>query len=114
MSLDFRDAGRSTTARIFVYLGLASGTMWVTDASALEVERQAAVEENLSEVTVTGSRIRGIAPVGAPVISLGREDLSRSTSTTVADFLKEVPQVVGVGVDETRFATSGINASNVS
>ena len=114
MSDDFRDAGRSTTARILVCLGLASGTMLATHASAQEVEQEAGVEEEMGEVTVTGSRIRGIAPVGAPVISLGREDLSRSTSTTVADFLKEVPQVVGTGVDETRFATTGINASNVS
>ena len=61
-----------------------------------------------------GSRIRGVAPVGSPVIALDRADLSRSTASTVADFLKEVPQVVGTGIDETRFASTGINASNAS
>jgi iron complex outermembrane recepter protein len=117
MNDDVRDAGRSTTVhaavRALVYLGMASGAMLATHAAAQEVKQEAGAEE-VSEVVVTGSRIRGVAPVGAPVIALGRDNLAISAATTVADFLKEVPQVVGIGVDETRFATSGINASNVS
>ncbi|HEY6640556.1 TonB-dependent receptor [Povalibacter sp.] len=71
--------------------------------------------EAISEsVVVTGSRIRGIAPVGAPTVALGRAELTTSTASTVADFLKEVPQVVGTGIDETTFSTTGVSASNVS
>lgn len=68
----------------------------------------------LEEVVVTGSRIRGVAPVGSPTIGLDREDMTRSASSTIADLLKEVPQVVGYGIDETSFTASGVSASNAS
>ena len=64
-------------------------------------------------IVVTGSRIRGVAPVGAPTLSLGRAEIATSTASTVADFLKEAPQVVGTGIDESSFTTS-VAASNVS
>lgn len=66
------------------------------------------------EVTVTGTRIRGVAPVGAPTIQLGRPQMDASTASTVADLLKEVPQIVSQGIDETSFTASGVAASNVS
>lgn len=66
------------------------------------------------EITVTGTRIRGVAPVGAPTIELGRANMDASTASTVADMLKEVPQIVSQGIDETSFTSSGVAASNVS
>ena len=83
-------------------------------ASLAGVSHAAEDTTDIDEVTVTGSRIRGVAPVGSPVISLGREELDLSSASTVADFLKEIPQVVGTGIDETRFVSTGINASNAS
>lgn len=72
-----------------------------------------AAEQGSETIVVTGSRIRGIAPVGAPTVALGRAEITTSTASTVADFLKEVPQVVGTGIDESSFTTS-VAASNVS
>ena len=94
-----------------IRLGLVSAAVL---ASLSGVTQAAEDAGEIEEVTVTGSRIRGVAPVGSPVISLGREDLNLSASSTVADFLKEIPQVVGTGIDETRFVSTGINASNAS
>ena len=35
------------------------------------------------EIVVTGSRLRGVAPVGSTVISLGREEIENSSAVTV-------------------------------
>lgn len=83
-----------------------------TGVYAQDAQDDAALEP--VEVMVTGSRIRGVAPVGAPTIALGRTDLTTTTASTVADFLKEVPQIASTGIDETSFTTVGVSASNVS
>ncbi|MDY6982552.1 MAG: TonB-dependent receptor [Pseudomonadota bacterium] len=79
-------------------------------AAAVNVNAQSAAEE----ITVTGTRIRGIAPAGAPTIELGRTNMDASTASTVADMLKEVPQIISQGIDETSFTSTGVAASNVS
>lgn len=66
------------------------------------------------EVTITGTRIRGIAPVGAPTLQVGREQMEVSTASSVADILKEVPQIFSQGIDESSFTSTGVSASNVA
>lgn len=60
-------------------------------------EAEAAV---LSEVMVTGTRIRGQAPVGSQIVALDREDLEKSGRATVAEVLKSVPQIQSIGTTE--------------
>src|SRR5690606_7207870 len=81
---------------------------------AQETPRAGAGSSAIEEVTVTGSRIRGVAPVGSPTIGLERDQFTASTATTVADILKEVPQIISIGIDETSFGTVGVAASNLS
>ncbi len=68
--------------------------------------------EPIELVTVTGSRIRGVAPTGSNVLSLDRLDITQTASLSVPDILKELPQVVGVGVSEATHATTTGSGSN--
>jgi iron complex outermembrane recepter protein len=67
--------------------------------------------EELAEVVVTGSRIRGAEPVGSAVISLDRESLESSGQVTVDRILKDIPQNFDLGVSENSRGQSGGNGN---
>lgn len=50
-------------------------------------------------IVVTGSRIRGIAPVGSNVIALDAAKIAQEPVTSAADLLRRVPQVVSIGAN---------------
>lgn len=52
------------------------------------------------DVVVTGTRIRGIAPIGSPVIPLGQKEIQRQSVTSTTDLLRNLPQVNSYGADE--------------
>ncbi|WP_020653001.1 TonB-dependent receptor plug domain-containing protein [Massilia niastensis] len=60
-----------------------------------------------NQVIVTGSRIRGVAPVGSPVISVTRADIDNSGATSTAGLLQEVPQVMNLGVSDSSRGQAG-------
>lgn len=68
----------------------------------------------LEAVVVTGTRIAGIAPVGARPVVLSRDDIEASGRGTAADLLRLLPQNtnLGVGDEVRRGAQSG--AGNAS
>jgi iron complex outermembrane receptor protein len=90
---------------------------WPTIASAQEAEpapaagaEPAASEpapQNDSEIVVTGSRLRGVAPVGSSVISIGRDDISASSAVTMDKLIQEIPQVFDLGVSENSRGQTG-------
>jgi iron complex outermembrane receptor protein len=51
------------------------------------------------DVVVTGSRIRGVAPVGSNVIAIDQERIAQEPVTSVNDLLRRVPQVVSLGAN---------------
>ena len=53
--------------------------------------------ENLDEVTVTGSRIRGHANPSAQVYSITSKDIEQQGLTTADDLFRSIPQVSGRG-----------------
>ena len=66
-----------------------------------------------SEIVVTGSRIRGVAPVGSGLINMTRQDIVTAGPATTAAILRELPQVQGLGAGPT--STSAQNgAANVT
>jgi iron complex outermembrane recepter protein len=69
-------------------------------------------DEEIGEVVVTGSRVRGAQPVGSAVISLDRESLEAAGQTTVDRIIKEIPQNFDLGVSENSRAQSG-GAGNI-
>ncbi|MDB5670272.1 MAG: TonB-dependent receptor, partial [Alphaproteobacteria bacterium] len=50
-------------------------------------------------IVVTGSRIRGIAPVGSNVISVDQERIAETPVVSTNDLLRRVPQVVSLGAN---------------
>ncbi|NJC04382.1 iron complex outermembrane receptor protein [Sphingomonas kaistensis] len=63
------------------------------------------------DIVVTGSRVRGAAPVGSTVISLGREDVIASGAVTTDRLIKQIPQVFDLGVSENSRGQSGGNGN---
>ena len=60
-------------------------------------------------IVVTGTRIRGSAPVGAPLTSIDREAIDRSGYATTQQILQAIPQNFGGGANET---TANISLRN--
>ena len=59
------------------------------------------------ELVVTGSRIRGVEVVGSTSISLGRELIDAVPAITTSDLMRNVPQVINLGADETHRGVQG-------
>ncbi|MFM2372170.1 MAG: hypothetical protein RIS85_1892 [Pseudomonadota bacterium] len=74
-------------------------------ASAQEAAEEPAATN--AEIIVTGSRVRGEAPVGSTVTALGRKEIEASSAVTVDRMIKEVPQVFDLGVSENSRGQSG-------
>jgi len=81
-----------TTASV---LAIAASAAWVAPAAAQNSNPSAAPVE---EVTVTGTSIRGTAPVGSSVTSVTQEDIKATGATTVQGILANVPQLAGMGM----------------
>lgn len=85
-------------------LALAAPAMAAAQDTATE-------EEGDGTIVVTGSRVRGEAPVGSTVIALGRAEIEASSAVTVDRMIKEVPQVFDLGVSENSRGQSGGNGN---
>lgn len=48
--------------------------------------------EVLEEVTVTGTYIRGTAPIGSPLIVYSREAIEESGASTIEEFARQIPE----------------------
>lgn len=100
-----------------------SGLLWRTMPSgALVIEAEDAARPQvgtgvapsmLDEVVVTGSNIRGVAPVGASLIVLGREAIDQTGAATVSQVLATLPQNHGGGNNEGTVGVPGGSNSNV-
>ncbi|TPG21717.1 TonB-dependent receptor [Sphingomonas koreensis] len=49
------------------------------------------------DIVVTGTSIRGVAPVGSNLVSVGRDDIEATNAQTAQQILKTVPAVTGLG-----------------
>lgn len=64
------------------------------------------------EIVVTGTSIRGEAPVGSSLIQVGRSEIDSSVSTTTTQLVREVPQIFNFGVTDSARNQSG-GAGNI-
>jgi iron complex outermembrane recepter protein len=53
--------------------------------------------ENLDEIIVTGTSIRGVAPVGSNLVTIGRLQIDQTSAQTVQQILRTVPSITGSG-----------------
>lgn len=101
MEKDFR-----TQVMTVLLAGASVGALMPVAATAQESER--AARERVDEaIVVTGSRVRGEAPVGASVIAVGRSEIEDSPALTVDRIIKELPQNFDLGVSENSRAQAG-------
>jgi iron complex outermembrane receptor protein len=64
-------------------------------------------DQQKGDIIVTGSRIRGAAPVGSTVIAVDRKAIEASGAVTTDRLLKEIPQVFDLGTSENSRGQSG-------
>jgi iron complex outermembrane receptor protein len=101
------DGGALRKTRLAVAVLCAFGAAAPVAAQSSDPAPQAAQGEKMDQVVVTGSRIRGVAPVGSPVVAVGRGDIEASGAVSTAQLLQEVPQVFNLGVSESSRGQSG-------
>jgi iron complex outermembrane receptor protein len=76
----------------------------VTVSGALVIERDpdggSASPDQPSEILVTGTRIRGKAPVGSPLVVIDRKTIQQSGLSTTQAIAQSIPQNFGGGMNE--------------
>ncbi len=80
-------------------------------AKADEAAAAGSDQEKAGEIVVTGTIIRGAAPVGSSIISVTATDIQKTGLLTTTDILKSIPQVSGIGLGEASTNTSANNAN---
>ena len=103
------NTGRAFAHRMATLL-LAAAPAAILAGPALAQGSDASVVET---VTVTGTQIRGAAPVGSPIIAMDRSQMELTGAITTTDFLRTVPQVFNYGITDTQRTGIG-GAGNIS
>jgi iron complex outermembrane receptor protein len=75
-----------------------------------DVESDAAAAPD--ELVVTGTRIRGSAPVGSPVVVIDRQAMDKTGRASIADILQTISQNFGGGQSEASQGVSDLNNAN--
>ena len=96
-----------------VSAGAALLAVQPTLAADAGAKAAAADSVSLEEVVVTGSRIRGEAPVGSTLIAVGRDDIDASGAMTATDIVQQLPQVLNFGITAGSRVQSG-GSNNVT
>jgi iron complex outermembrane receptor protein len=85
----------------------------VTDAGQAQPDSaEDGASPTIQEIIVTGTSIRGAAPVGSPLVAVGRAEIDQSAATTTIRVLQETPQITNYGVSDTSRSGAG-GAGNV-
>jgi iron complex outermembrane receptor protein len=97
---------------------LIRGIMGATSLLALSMpatvfaqEAPGEAEVVADDIVVTGSRIRGVVPVGGNLITMDRSKIELSSAATATELLREVPQVVNLGADDSHKGSQGAQAN---
>src|SRR3954467_10549276 len=83
-------------------LSYGSAVMALMAAANVAAQAQTTAP-SVEAVVVTGTSIRGVAPVGTNLISLGRTAIDQSGGQTIAQILGTVPAVTGFGAGGNEF-----------
>lgn len=93
----------------------ASSTLALLSDGAVQAQEVPAAERaiQVDEVIVTGTSIRGIAPVGAQVVRLDADEIKKTGTANAVELMRTLPQVVNIGADEAR-VNSGANTASAN
>lgn len=82
--------------RFYKVFALASVSLLAVSMPAFAADEAAQGESDSApdkEIVVTGTLVRGIAPAGASVITVGTADVEETGASTTAQLLEKIPQV---------------------
>ena len=116
---------RSFFSRLAAIFGICTAASLNNPACAQEAAAAATSEprQQLEEVVVTGTSIRGVAPTGSELVTVSREDIEATGATTGTELLRSIPQMgnfnalgVNTGSNQANFvdqpAIHGIGVGN--
>jgi iron complex outermembrane receptor protein len=84
--------------RFYVTASVLALGAWSAWAAPVMAQAGNAAAAPVEEVTVTGTSIRGTAPVGSSVTTVTSEDIKATGATSVQGVLASVPQLMGMGM----------------
>lgn len=99
--------GVSTISASMAFLSAHAQTDPASSAEAQPVNE-------IADIVVTGTSIRGIAPVGAPVTALGQDDILAQPATTTTELLRQVPSVANLGASDQYFGAANNSNANIT
>lgn len=102
--------------RLMLGLGLITCGAGICAQESARSDRDASSDKSvaLEEITVTGSHIRGSAPVGSPLIVVTREDLDKSGYGRVQDYMATLPQNFDGSTSEGFGVSADVGAANLT
>lgn len=89
---------------------LIDGALVLREGNGDVAEAQS-TDESGEAIIVTGSRIRGAAPVGAPLLTIDRAAIEKSGYSSVQQLLQALPQNFGGGPTETTLGATTRNGA---
>ena len=85
------------TTRLLSGAALAILAAAAAPAAFAQGAAPASSDTKVQEIVVTGTSIRGVAPVGSSVIAVGQDAIQKTAAQSVQQILQSVPAVVGLG-----------------
>ena len=73
-------------------LGLTTALMGMAISASAQTTT-ATQDEEIEEVIVTGTMLRGVAPVGSPITTVTREQIESTNAQTTQDIMRMIPNV---------------------
>lgn len=101
----------SVSASAIILSALVAAPVLAQDVAAPHPAQQADASQT-ADIIVTGTSIRGVAPVGSPLVAVGRDEIEQSAATTTIRILQETPQITNYGVSDTTRSGAG-GAGNI-
>jgi iron complex outermembrane receptor protein len=100
-------------ARIFAGVSILalSAAMSVQPAAAQSSNSNVGTNSNVESVEVTGTSIRGVAPVGSNLITVGSDEIKNTNAQTMWQVFKDIPSISNLG--QAPQGNSGGNSFNV-
>jgi iron complex outermembrane receptor protein len=104
------------------WLFAASALALTTAAAPAFAQSTAATDSKISEIVVTGTLVRGVAPVGVQVSSVTQKDIQRTGAQSTNELLTSIPQVTNAfnvvpttpsGAGRSTFRPNLRNVSNI-
>jgi iron complex outermembrane receptor protein len=102
-----RIATRTGVGLLALTWAVAAQAQTATPSDANEEVAAPADAKTDPAIVVTGSRLRGVAPVGSTVTTLGRADVEDSGAITTDRLIKQIPQVFDLGVSDNSRGQNG-------